>query len=90
MTIHFIIPITFKIGEVYTCTKESQCNKSMINPDCKPKKIGHRLIGEAESFYKTHIHTARKSGYINTKRFTVAEVFNIYTADKNHAKPIPW
>ena len=35
----------------------------MFNPDCKPKEIGHRLIGEAESFYKTidtHIHTVRK------------------------------
>jgi hypothetical protein len=36
----------------------------MFNPDCRPKEIGHRLIGEAESFYKAHIHTAEKYGYI--------------------------
>ena len=36
----------------------------MFNPDCSQKEIRHGVIGDAESFYKTHIHTAKKYGHI--------------------------
>lgn len=59
----------------------------MFNPDCRPRETGLGLIGEAKSFYKTHIHTEKNMDTFSYLWLIVAKVFNIYPPDKNHAKP---
>ena len=54
----------------------------MINPDRKPKTIGHRLIGEAESFYKTHIHTEKRSKQRHTNSKAKFEPTTLLTLDR--------